>query len=249
MSGDMGDVCKEHESVEADRKQLRGTVLVARFDGRAFHTLTRGCERPFDTRVQAAMLAAARAIVEDMRPSCAYTQSDEITCVWPGAVPFDGRFQKIASVGAALASVSFTQSFGEVGVFDGRAWQVPTREAALDVLAWREDDATRNSVSMLAQAHFSHRALQGVSKRDMIRMLDEKGIVWGESQTHFKRGVYLQRVTRERALTEDERARIPEKHRPDAGATFLRSSVEVLDMEPVRKTSGAIDRLMPQSPA
>ena len=39
----------------------------------------------------------------------------------------------------------------------------------------------------------------------------------------FKRGTYLQRRTFDRTLTDEERARIPEAHRPPADATVQRT--------------------------
>lgn len=251
---DMGDDCKVAESAEAGRAPLPGAVLIARFDGRSFHTYTAKAERPFDKRIQAAMVAAATAIVDDLRPVIAYTQSDEVTCIWlptsGGQYPFGGKFQKVASVGAALASVAFTSSMeGRAAAFDGRAWQVSTRHEAFDVLKWREADATKNSISMLARAHFSHKQLHGKTSKDMRSMLDARGIVWGESQTHFKRGVFLRRVSEERALTDEERGRIPEAHRPAPGATFVRSRVAVIEAEPLSKWPGAIDALLPTAPS
>ena len=111
---DMGEACKIAESVEAARKALPGAILMARFDGRSFSAYTAKAARPYDERIQAAMIAATTAIVEDLRPVIAYTQSDEISAVWVpnvgGDFPFGGKFQKIASVGASLAAVAFTEA-------------------------------------------------------------------------------------------------------------------------------------------
>mgnify|MGYP003405153904 CR=1 FL=1 len=248
---DMGEACKIAESVEAARKALPGAILMARFDGRSFSAYTAKAARPYDERIQAAMIAATTAIVEDLRPVIAYTQSDEISAVWVpnvgGDFPFGGKFQKIASVGASLAAVAFTAAMdGKPAAFDGRAWQVTTPAEAFAVLCWREADATKNSVSMLARAHFSHKQLHGKTSKDMRAMLEAKGIVWGESQTHFKRGVFLRRVSEDRTLTPDERARIPEAHRPPADATFTRSRVAVMDYPPLSKWPEASDTLLPK---
>lgn len=53
----------------------------------------------------------------------------------------------------------------------------------------RQQDAERNSVSSLAQSHFSHKLLQGKTVEDMKRMLlDEKSIDWSALPTAQKRG-------------------------------------------------------------
>ena len=41
----LGDRCKSFELAEAGRCAMRGLPLLARLDGRAFHTLTRGMLR------------------------------------------------------------------------------------------------------------------------------------------------------------------------------------------------------------
>ena len=114
-------------------------------------------------------------------------------------------------------------------------FQVPSKEEAVEVLAWREADAVKNSVAMAAQSVYSHKQLQGKHRRDMMEMLFQKGINWNDYPTHFKRGIYLKRVSRMRILTEEERARIPEKHRPPADHAVWRTSIEQLDIPPIRQ--------------
>jgi tRNA(His) guanylyltransferase len=53
----------------------RRTYTVIRVDGRAFHTFTRGCERPFDARLIAAMDATALFLCREISGAkCAYVQ-------------------------------------------------------------------------------------------------------------------------------------------------------------------------------
>ena len=60
---------------------------------------------------------------------------------------------------------------------------------------WRQQDAARNSVSMTAQAHFSHARLQSKSSSEMQEMLwQEKGINWNDLPAGFKRGRVVERV-------------------------------------------------------
>ena len=228
---------------------MRGLPLLARLDGRAFHTFTRGMRRPYEPGMSAAMIETARYLVHEMTALVGYTQSDEITLAWfessqsASDYAFDGRFQKLASVLAGMASARFCELLAEhlpsksheTPHFDCRVWQVPTLDDACDVFVWREDDATKNSITMAAGAHYSDAELEGKSSSVKQEMLWQKGVNWNDFPAFFKRGTYLQRRTFERTLTDDERARIPEAHRPPIGTTFQRAQVMELELPPVRK--------------
>lgn len=242
------------ESCETMRASETGT-LIARYDGRAFHTYTAGLPRPFDTRVHACMIAATKALINDLRPQVAYTQSDEIVLAWTRSVPFGGRYQKIASVGASIAGAAFSRASlptipeksERLPVFDGRAFIVPSRRTALDYFIWRESDAVRNSFEAACRSIRSHKAMHGKPLAWMRDELLSEGIDWNQYPTHFKRGIYFQRVTESRTLTEEERARIPESHRPAATETFQRSNVRVIDVPPLSRNADEwLDRLLPE---
>lgn len=257
--------CKSFERAEAGRRAMRGLPLLARLDGRAFHTFTRDLRRPYEPGMSTAMIETARFLVQEMTALVGYTQSDEITLAWYESsqsmsdYAFDGRFQKLASVLAGMASAKFNQlialhlpaKVGETPHFDCRVWQVPTVEDAADVFVWREDDATKNSVSMAAGAHYAESDLVGKSSALKQEMLWQKGINWNDFPSFFKRGTYLARRTFARTLSDDERARIPEAHRPPEDATFQRTHVVELDLPPVRKlanlTAVLFERAEPQS--
>ena len=84
--------------------------------------------------------------------------------------------------------------------FDSRAFTIPDPAEVENYFIWRQQDATRNSVSMTAQAHFPHERLQGKSTDQMQEMLwSEKGINWSDLPGGFKRGrcVIHRRVTRD----------------------------------------------------
>jgi len=245
----LGDRCKGYEVVEADRRAMRGLPLLARLDGRAFHTFTRGMRRPYEPGMSMAMIETTRFLVQEMTALVGYTQSDEITLAWfessqsASDYAFDGRFQKLASVLAGMASARFCRlvvehlpgKANETPHFDCRVWQVPTLEDAADVFVWREDDATKNSITMAAAAYYADRELDGKNSSVKQEMLWQKGVNWNDFPGFFKRGTYLQRRTFERTLSDEERTRIPEPHRPPIGATFQRTQVVELDLPPVRK--------------
>lgn len=241
-----GDAIKEVEQMEAGRRALPGIPLVARIDGRAFHTFTRHLDRPFDEGLVGCMHATTSALVDEFKPLVGYTQSDEITLVFgDSAVLFGGRFQKYTSILASFAAAAFAENrvthlTGKqlprmLPHFDCRVWPVQSLEAALAVLSWREADAVKNSVQMLAQAHFSHGALQGKRRRELMDMLMTKGVNWNDLPAAMKRGAYFRRVAERRQLSEAEREAIPEGHRPEPGATFIRSMVVRLDVAPINR--------------
>ena len=112
-------------------------------------------------------------MIKSFHVDVAYTQSDEITLAWKKLDLFDGRIQKLASVLASTATIIFNKALsetdydfrGNVPVFDCRIWNVPTIELAADNFLWREMDATKNSVSMMAHSMFSNKQLQGVTTK------------------------------------------------------------------------------------
>ena len=62
----LGDRIKRYEAVSNIIATGR-TPLMIRVDGRAFHTFTRGMDKPFDPRLIAAMVNAARDVSEEMQ--------------------------------------------------------------------------------------------------------------------------------------------------------------------------------------
>lgn len=251
----LGDRCKRFEAAEAGRRAMPGIPLLARLDGRAFHTFTRGLNRPFDERFGRCMVETTRTLVDDLRALIGYTQSDEITLLWwvpasgPQDYPFDGRFQKLASISAGIASAAFARLAAEhlpeksrsLPSFDARVWQVPTREDAVDVFLWREDDAAKNSLSMAARAHFSHGETHGKGGSELHELLHSRGVNWNDYPARFKRGVYVRRETFLRTFTPEQLVKIPERHRPLPDATVARTEVRVIDMPPIRRVANVIE--------
>lgn len=170
------------------------SCLFVRVDGKSFHTYTRGCDRPFDRDIMDAMdYAMYRTATQMQGFKLAYTQSDECTFVltdfdthqtqgW-----FGYELNKVVSISASMFTAYFNDSYlaarSEAGddkppaLFDSRAFIVPLDDAP-NVFVWRQQDWVRNSVQMLARAHFSHKELDGKRVPDMHEMLHGKGINW-----------------------------------------------------------------------
>lgn len=206
----LGDRIKEYEAVP-DASLMRKTPVILRVDGKAFHTYTKGLKRPVDQGLQDCMLWTARRLCEEIDGArLAYVQSDEISLLvadWStlATEPWFGyRVQKMASVAASIATAEFNhyrsyvsfekdgklvsgRSFG-MALFDCRVFNVPRHEVN-NYFIWRQQDATRNSISSLARAHFSHKQLQNKNSGEMQDMLMlEKGINWSKEPTGYKRG-------------------------------------------------------------
>ncbi len=244
MNDSLGDRMKGYEAVETDRRFMPMLPIYARIDGRGFSGFTRGMDRPYDQRMSSSMVETTAYLVEHTHARIGYTQSDEISLVWLMDDPksemfFAGKIQKMTSVLAGMATAAFTREVATGALadyvdrlphFDARVFQLPSRTEAANVFLWREMDATKNAVSMAARSACSHKELQGKSGPEMQEMLFARGINFNDYPASFKRGTFVRRITMERALTVDEIARIPEKHRPAPGQTFLRSSIALLDM-------------------
>lgn len=225
----------------------RRTYTIIRLDGKAFHTYTRGLQKPFDDGLSEDI---DKAIIE-MLPEIqgvqfAYTQSDEISLLLTDfATPntdawFDGNIQKMASVSASIITAEFNKlrwqrfinkhSINLLGVenstayFDSRSFTIPDRTEVMNYFIWRNQDCARNSVSMVAQSLFSHKELQGKSTAEMQEMMFQKhGINWAEYDQAKKNGRLI--VKEEYEL--DDTAKLLIKHKETAREVFGVSDVVV----------------------
>lgn len=179
----LSDRMKDYER-EARLELPRKAFTVIRVDGRCFHTWTRGLERPYSERMLRAMGAATEALCREVSGSVlGYTQSDEISIVYQDFVGkhaepwFGGVVQKVASVAASIATATFAQEFPDrpLAHFDARAFSLPTTSEAANYLVWRQRDAQKNAISMLAHEHYSHKELLGKTVTDRLAMLAETG--------------------------------------------------------------------------
>lgn len=199
MADPIGDRMKAYEKAARTTLPRRMPVIV-RVDGKAFHTYTRGCARPFDGSLMTAMDVVAASLCEEMQgATLAFVQSDEVsvllhnyrrldTDAW-----FDNQVQKIASVSASIAAATMTfmsQSiFGETrrAHFDARAFVLPEAEVC-NYFLWRQQDATRNSIQMVAQSLYSQRELHCKNTSVLQEMIFQKGINWNDLPVRQKRG-------------------------------------------------------------
>lgn len=76
---DLGDRMKFYESRSMDQTLLPTIPVIARLDGRAFHTFCADLERPFDKHFSDLMIDTTTFLVQETGARCGYTQSDGAT--------------------------------------------------------------------------------------------------------------------------------------------------------------------------
>lgn len=94
----------------------RRTYTLIRIDGKAFHTYTRGFEKPFDMGLIEDMNETAIHLCKNIQGAViGFVQSDEISILMTDFKThetdawFDGNIQKIVSVSASMAASKFNQ--------------------------------------------------------------------------------------------------------------------------------------------
>ena len=100
-------------------KLMRRCPVAIRIDGKAFHTFTRGFQKPFDEVLIKSMQGTMKYLCENIQ-GCVlgYTQSDEITLILvdykklTSSAWFDYEVQKICSIAASMATMAFNNAFG-----------------------------------------------------------------------------------------------------------------------------------------
>ena len=226
----LGDRMKGNYENRSKTYLVRRMPVIIRLDGKAFHTFTRGFDKPFDDVMMQTMQQTTLKLCQEIQ-GCVfgYTQSDEITLVlvdyndintdaW-----FDYSVQKMCSVAASMCTLYFNKIFAEMvdvfiansdvtpeeeklervynkaiekgAMFDARVFNIPVEEVTNCVL-WRQQDATRNSISSLAQSKFSAKELHGKNSSQMQDMLMEKyGINWNNLTIPEKRGTAVYKRT------------------------------------------------------
>lgn len=219
----LGDRMKEYENCYGFKVPNRSYVII-RLDGKGFSKYTKKFEKPFDDLLSNVMDAATIELCKYMTPAFAYTQSDEVSLVFStidnidAEMVFDGKLQKLCSISASKMTATFnktmlrllmsfkytpeeimekliTGEFPEIdAVFDSRVFVIPDIREVSNYFVWRQQDCTRNSVSMAASANFSHKLLEGKSSSDKQEMLfQEKGINWNDYAVKYKRGTVIKK--------------------------------------------------------
>ena len=232
----LGTRMKENYENVAKSKLVRRMPVAIRIDGKAFHTFTKGFNKPFDKVLMRAMQRTTEYLCKNIQ-GCVfgYTQSDEISLILieykklNSSAWFDYQVQKMCSVAASMATMAFNKYFSEIvmdiednvaqeyetygdtewvvntekylkayckafkngAMSDARCFNIPKEEVG-NLIYWRQLDAVRNSINMVAQSVFSHKSLQGLSCDDMLnQLLEENGLNWNDLSTDCQHGTAL----------------------------------------------------------
>jgi tRNA(His) guanylyltransferase len=213
----LGDRMKRYEDITRYKLPPR-TYTLLRVDGRAFHTWTRGLAKPYDTFLMDLMDKTAIALCEEIAGTqFAFVQSDEISLLAVDFLEigtqawFDGLVQKWCSVAAAIATMAFNMELmklkganptenellitkkSPVATFDARVWTIPDHVEVENYFVWRQQDAVRNSVMMLARAHASHKQLHGKNQSAQHEIIHAAGDNWEKHPARFKHGGVIRR--------------------------------------------------------
>lgn len=241
----LGDWCKWLEKNFSNEIMIPLLPVIIRLDGNNFSSWTKGLEEPYDGNFRDLMVDTTTHLVKRTNAVIGYTQSDEITLILysdsiKSSIYNDGKKQKILSKLTSTCSNYFNKkrpeylpNHNKVADFDCRIYQTPTLDDACKQLLWRENDATRNSISTLGRYYFSHESLKNLNSNQIQNLLmTQKSINWNDFESRFKRGVYVQKRTVCRKFTPEEISKLPEKHnaRKNPDYEIERSEIVVLDM-------------------
>jgi tRNA(His) 5'-end guanylyltransferase len=188
----------------------KNSYAVIRVDGKGFSKYTKNLEKPFDYGFTADMRETAKYLCENVDGALfAYTQSDEISVVFSDLAGentewwFGGQVQKLVSISAALATAKFNSlREGGLALFDARVHHLDGLDGVLEYVQWRQTDAMKNSVGMLASHYFSHKKLMGMSTDDRVTALRlEKNVEWTQLLPALRRGSWVHRELRNKTTT------------------------------------------------
>lgn len=212
----LGDRMKGYENISRIYLTRRMPTII-RVDGKAFHSFTRGFKRPFDEILHQTMWETGIVLCKNIEGcQLAYIQSDEISLLLTDyeniktEAWFGKNIQKMVSISASIATLAFNREFPRLSsgeepyakkynqaTFDSRVFLLP-KEEVNNYFIWRQQDATRNAISSVGQANFSHKELHGVSSNQLQdKLFLEKQINFNDFETWQKRGVCIIRHDKE----------------------------------------------------
>lgn len=202
---DLGNRIKNNYESRTKHLLPRRTYTVIRIDGKSFHTYTRGFDKPFDADLIEVMNNTAIALCNQIQGAkLAYVQSDEISIVMTDFDSqqtdawFNGNIQKITSVSASIATAAFNNgmylnenkllNMDKVAYFDSRVFTIPEAIEVKNYLIWRQQDATRNSIQMVARSLASHKECNNLDTAQLQELIFQRGQNWNNYPNGQKRG-------------------------------------------------------------
>ena len=116
MKDDLGNRMKDSYENRTRFMLGRRSYTLMRIDGKAFHTYTKGLDRPFDAGLIYDMDETTKYLCKNIQGAkFGYVQSDEISILITdfddiaSEMWFDGNLQKMCSISASLATAEFNR--------------------------------------------------------------------------------------------------------------------------------------------
>ena len=199
------------------------TYTIIRLDGKGFSRYTEMFDKPFDDTLSNVMDAATVELCKFLNPKLAYTQSDEISLMFTdienidSELIFDGKVQKLCSISASKITAAFnkkmlqmlanfkytpeeimqkvmTGEFAEIdAVFDSRVYVIPDYREVSNYFIYRQQDCTRNSISMAADVVVGKSATKGKNGNGKQEMMFQNGVNWNDYKAKYKRGSVIKK--------------------------------------------------------
>lgn len=251
----LGDRMKEYETQTCSTRLIPRIPVVCRLDGKSFSNFTKGLKKPYDKRLSDLMVETTKYLVKETNANVGYSQSDEISLVFytddiNSSIYFDGKLFKMIGDLAAMSSVFFNRKLEEylpekkdkMPRFDARVFNVPNEMEAVNCILWREQDATKNSITLAASEFYSHKQLHKKNGKEKQEMLFRKGVNWNDYPSFFKRGTYVQRKRTLTKFSPDELENLPLKHkaRQNPDLEIERWVIKTLDLPPLSKVENQV---------
>jgi tRNA(His) 5'-end guanylyltransferase len=252
----LADWCKWLEKNFSHEIMIPTLPVIIRFDGNNFSKWTSNLIKPFDEDLTNLMIETTKFLVKETNAVVGYTQSDEITLILYSSdkkigLYNDGKKQKILSkLNSKLVNFfnenrkKYLPNHNKIADFDCRIYQTPTLFDATLQLLWRENDATKNSISMLAQSLYSHNELEKVNGDEkQNKMLTEKNVNWNDLAVKFKRGTYVKRFKISKPFSVEELSTLPKKHKAHSDPNLIieRNIIKVIEYPIFNKIINKVD--------
>jgi len=211
---------------------LPETYTVIRVDGRSFSNFTYNSkfDKPFDLTFHSWMIETTKALITDLDGLYAFTESDEISILFPlNWNLFDRSVEKLVSISASIASSNFTHLSGSIVSFDSRLISLANKSQVIDYFLWRQADAARcalNGYSYWTLRNLGHSARKATSILDKQtrefknKLLFSNGINFNDVPSWQRRGtgIYWETydktgynpITQEEVLTTRRRLKVDE---------------------------------------
>ncbi len=238
------DWCKWLEKNFSNEQMIPTLPVIIRLDGNNFSDYTKKLQKPFDEGLVNLMIETTAFLVKETNAVIGYTQSDEITLILYNddrKIDFyqDGKKQKILSklTGKCVSFFNeqrpnYIPTQQKIANFDCRIYQVPSLGDACSQLLWRENDATRNSIFMLAQTLYTHQELFKLHANQVQdKMFLEKGINWNDLPEKYKKGTYIKKIKTQTPFSKEELAKLPPQHNAHKNPDLVIERNEIKIME------------------